>query len=109
MSDWRLVEALNARVTRHLRSCRSSCRPRASLGTAAAVVCLTLGAYEPVAAQGLDLSRATIEDLNRAFDAGTLTSRRLIQTYLARIEAYDRRGPELNAILWLNDRALETA
>jgi len=62
-----------------------------------------------VSAQTLTLSSATIEDLNAAFDAGTLTSERLIELYLARIEAYDQQGPALNAVLWLNDDALATA
>ncbi|MBI4521754.1 MAG: glutamyl-tRNA amidotransferase, partial [Gemmatimonadetes bacterium] len=63
----------------------------------------------PASAQTLELSSATIADLNRAFDAGTLTSERLVQLYLARIEAYDKVGPALNAIIQLNPKALETA
>jgi len=55
------------------------------------------------------LSDATIADLNLAFDAGTLTAEDLVGTYLARIEAYDQRGPALNAVLWLNEHALERA
>jgi amidase len=52
---------------------------------------------------------ATIEDLNAAFDSGELTSERLIEMSLARIEAYDQAGPELHAMLWLNENALERA
>ncbi len=52
---------------------------------------------------------ATIEDLNAAFDSGQLTSERLIEMSLARIEAYDRAGPELHAVLWLNENALDRA
>ena len=52
---------------------------------------------------------ATIEDLNAAFDAGELTSERLIEMSLARIEAYDQAGPELHAMLWLNENALARA
>ena len=60
-------------------------------------------------AQSLPLSEATIADINAAFDAGSLTAERLVELYLARIEAYDDQGPKLNAILTLNRRALETA
>ena len=60
-------------------------------------------------AQSLSLSEATIADINAAFDAGSLTSERLVELYLARIEAYDDQGPELNAVLTLNPRALERA
>ena len=63
----------------------------------------------PASAQTLGLSDATIADINAAFDAGTLTSEALVERYLARIEAYDQAGPQLNAVLWLNDKALATA
>jgi len=56
-----------------------------------------------------DLSTATIADINAAFDKGTLTSEKLLQLYLARIEAYDQKGPALNTIITLNAKALETA
>ena len=52
---------------------------------------------------------ATIEDLNAAFDSGALTSERLIEMSLARIEAYDQAGPELHAVLWVNENALQRA
>ncbi len=41
--------------------------------------------------------------------AGQVTSRQLVDAYLARIEAYDEQGPALNAIAALNPRARETA
>ncbi len=76
-----------------------------------ALVGLLVAALVPAtaAAQSLPLSQATIADINAAFDAGSLTSERLVELYLARIEAYDDRGPALNAVLALNPRALETA
>lgn len=55
------------------------------------------------------LERATLEEINAAFEAGTLTSERLLQLYLNRIQAYDEQGPRINAILNINPRALETA
>jgi amidase len=73
------------------------------------VLASALPPFQSAAAQTLTLSSATIEDLNAAFDAGTLTSERLIELYLARIEAYDQRGPALNAVLHLNVGALATA
>src|SRR5262249_33514365 len=51
----------------------------------------------------------TIADINRAFDRGALTAERLVQLCLARIEAYDRKGPSLHAVIVLNPKALETA
>jgi amidase len=59
--------------------------------------------------QALGLTEATIADINRAFDEGTLTSETLVERYLARIEAYDKSGPNLHAVIYLNPQALETA
>lgn len=55
------------------------------------------------------LEEATIADINRAFDAGALTSKQLVQLYLNRISAYEDRGTFLNAITTINPKALETA
>jgi len=52
-------------------------------------------------AGSVDLGSATILELQAALDAGTLTSERLMQHYLARIEAYDKKGPNLNSIIVL--------
>ena len=60
-------------------------------------------------AKTIELDAATIADINAAFDAGTLTAEKLVQLCLARIEAYDRQGPSLHAVITLNPKALETA
>jgi len=52
---------------------------------------------------------ATIADILAAFKAKELTCRQLVQMYLDRIEAYDRKGPALNAIVMVNPNALATA
>ncbi|MDA0653130.1 MAG: amidase family protein, partial [Proteobacteria bacterium] len=51
----------------------------------------------------------TIADIHAAFAAGTLTARQLVQMYLDRIEAYDKQGPAINAIISLNPNALAEA
>jgi amidase len=56
-----------------------------------------------------DLSTATIADINAAIDAGALSSEKLVQLYLARIEAYDKRGPKVNSVITLNPRAVDDA
>lgn len=62
------------------------------------------------AAEGeLDLTSATLREINQAIDAGALDSETLVESSLARITAYDRQGPGLNAVLTVNPRALETA
>lgn len=55
------------------------------------------------------LEDATIADLNAAFKKGTLTSEKLTQLYLARIDAYDQKGPNINSVIMLNPHALEQA
>ena len=56
----------------------------------------------------LDISTATILDLQNAYDAG-VESEQIVEIYLKRIEAFDKKGPELNAILTINPNALATA
>src|SRR5262249_4063061 len=65
--------------------------------------------HSALAAKAIDLDTATISDINAAFAAGTLTSEKLVQLCLARIQAYDRQGPSLHAVMALNQKALETA
>lgn len=67
------------------------------------------GSTAPLSADTFDLDSATIADLNRAFDQGTLTAEQLVRLCLARIAAYDRQGPRLHAVITLNARAIETA
>src|SRR5690348_17002798 len=52
---------------------------------------------------------ATIPQLQAALSAGIITSRDLVAMYLARIEAYDQKGPMLNAISATNAKALPEA
>jgi len=62
-----------------------------------------------VHAANLDLSTATIADIEAAMDKGALTSEKLVQLYLKRIEAYDQKGPKLNTVITLNKNALAEA
>jgi Asp-tRNA(Asn)/Glu-tRNA(Gln) amidotransferase A subunit family amidase len=52
---------------------------------------------------------ASIADIHQAMQAGTLTCHNLVQQYLDRLEAYDKQGPAVNAILYVNPRALQQA
>jgi Asp-tRNA(Asn)/Glu-tRNA(Gln) amidotransferase A subunit family amidase len=55
------------------------------------------------------LEEATIAGVHAACRAGSLSTVELVRACLARIEAYDRRGPALRALLTVNPRALEEA
>src|SRR5207302_4593548 len=55
------------------------------------------------------LLEATIEDIHSAYRSGRLTSHQLVQLYLNRIDAYDKKGPGLNAVITISPKALEEA
>jgi amidase len=57
----------------------------------------------------LNLSSATIADLQAAMSSGALTSEKLVELYLARIDAYDAKGPKLNTVITLKERATALA
>ena len=60
-------------------------------------------------AASFDLSTATIADINAAMDANALSSEKLVGLYLKRIDAYDKKGPKVNAVITLNKNALAEA
>ena len=62
-----------------------------------------------VHAAELDLATATIADLETAMNRGKLTSAKLVSLYMKRIEAYDKKGPNINAVILLNPNALAEA
>ena len=76
-------------------------------GLAALVV--SLAGTQPPAPPAFDLEEATIAGLQQKMQAGQETSRSLVGKYLARIEAVDRNGPTLRAVLELNPEAVAIA
>lgn len=79
------------------------------LFTAVLTAALTAGGAWAQSGTQVDLANATIADLNVAFKNGTLTAERLTELYLARIAAYDKQGPTINAVIALNPNALSEA
>jgi Asp-tRNA(Asn)/Glu-tRNA(Gln) amidotransferase A subunit family amidase len=55
--------------------------------------------------QAFEVYEASITDLQNAMTAGRTTSVALVDAYLARIAAYDHKGPALNALIRLNPNA----
>ncbi len=72
-----------------------------------AVLAAALIASAPVDA--LQIEEASIADIQAAYRSGELSTRQVVEMYLARIEAYDKQGPYLNSIINLNPKALEEA
>ncbi|MGA2332826.1 MAG: amidase family protein [Syntrophales bacterium] len=61
------------------------------------------------AASKFQLEEATISDVHKAFKSGQLTAKGLVEMYLKRIDAYDQKGPKLNAVITINPKALDQA
>jgi len=68
-----------------------------------------LAAVGAQAQTAYDIMEKTIPELQAAMESGTVTARQLVEIYLARIAAYDKRGPALNAMVALNPQALAVA
>jgi len=75
------------------------------------IVALRLGVTAPAAGEegAMCVENATIGDLQQALGEGRTTAGALVRAYLARIEAYDRAGPGLNAVREVNPEALAIA
>jgi amidase len=56
-----------------------------------------------------EVTEVSIPQLQAALESGQVSSRELVELYLARIAAYDQNGPRLNAIRHLNEQALQVA
>jgi len=79
------------------------------LAAASFVHCAPATTPEEVAPAGFEVVEASIAEIHEAMREGRLTARQLVEAYLARIEAYDKRGPALNALIEINPRALARA
>jgi Asp-tRNA(Asn)/Glu-tRNA(Gln) amidotransferase A subunit family amidase len=85
---------------------------RLALGLALVSVVALASAEEPAPSpsrRAFDVVETTIADIHAAMRAKELTCRELVDSYLARIEAYDKRGPVLNALVVVNPAARDLA
>ena len=60
-------------------------------------------------ASSFEVREATIADIHAALRAHRITCVALVRKYLDRIDAYDKKGPAINAIVTVNARALDEA
>lgn len=84
---------------------------RSALSIALAALLLA-GGGSPLARQptgSFDVTEKSIDELQAAMTQGRVTSAGLVELYLQRIRAYDRAGPRLNAVLYLNPDAVRDA
>jgi Asp-tRNA(Asn)/Glu-tRNA(Gln) amidotransferase A subunit family amidase len=75
---------------------------------AAIVAAMTLS-VSPAQARPFVLEEATVDSIHAAYRDGSLTATELVKRYLARIDAYDQKGPALHAFITVNPAALEEA
>jgi len=73
-----------------------------------ATVSTTLPGQTP-AAEPFRVEETSIADVHAAMRTGRLTCHALVEQYLRRIDAYDKNGPALNAIVVVNPAALRVA
>jgi len=62
-----------------------------------------------VSIESFHIEEATIEGIHSAMREGMITTRQLVGTYMAGIEAYDKKGPAINSVISINPNALEEA
>src|SRR5713226_3337012 len=73
------------------------------------VVIGAMAAGRAEAETGLPVENASLADVAQALAGGKITASALARAYLARIEAYDRAGPGLNAVREVNPDVLAIA
>jgi amidase len=66
--------------------------------------------FAPLAdAATLNITSASISDVQAAYATGKLTSAKLTAAYIARINAYNAKGPAINAVIMMNPKAMAEA
>jgi len=81
------------------------CKMKSGGGLLVCFFALAVGGY----AQSFEVAEVSIADEQKAMTEGRVSSKDLVEAYLKRIEAFDHRGPKLNAIITLNPNALREA
>ena len=79
---------------------------RAVLAMVALMAAIAAGeAAAPQTPPPFDVQEASIAQIHAAMKAGRLTCRALVEQYLRRIDAFDKQGPAINAIVLVNPEA----
>jgi amidase len=102
--DYGAGRALTAQRDRRDRAARALLRLRLIAALAIMAAPAPAAAAEPICVEN-----ATIGELQQTLAAGRTTAAALVAAYLARIEAYDRAGPVLNAVREINPDAAAIA
>ena len=84
---------------------------RMQLALGGLAIVLILLPPQPLQSQDkpFEVLEATISDIHDAYKSRKLTARQLVQMYLARIDAYDQKGPTINSVININPKAMQEA
>src|ERR1700732_3656329 len=74
-----------------------------------AVGLLSAGLFGAQTAAPFEVEEATIAQVHDAMREGRLTCRQLVDAYIRRMNAYDKNGPAINAIVTMNPDATKEA
>jgi amidase len=77
--------------------------------TAISAASVTAAPAQGSAGAPFQIMETSIDDIHAALKSGRLTVRQLVQSYLDRINAYDKQGPTINSIITISPTALEEA
>ncbi|MDE2879321.1 amidase family protein [Candidatus Palauibacter soopunensis] len=103
------MEAANVPVVRPLIVRRLVAWGLVFAGGGSSAARLSAQAADAAGSAPFEVTEASIPELQAALESGRVTSVDLVDAYLARIAAYDRAGPALNAIIRLHPTAREQA
>ena len=67
-----------------------------------AFLMVSVSAFQPSQPRPFDVIEATIDDVQAALRSKRINCRDLVNGYIARIGAYDKTGPSLNAVQTIN-------
>jgi amidase len=82
---------------------------RRDLIKSAALATVSASAAASIATRSIDLEEITIEDIGKGFQSGRFSAKTLVEACLARVDAIDRQGPAINAVIEINPDALRIA
>ncbi len=75
----------------------------------AAVASIAIHGAQTGQQAGFEVVEATIADIHAAMKSGRITCRSLVRHYLQRIDAFDKNGPAINAVVVANPDVLKEA
>lgn len=64
---------------------------------------------DAVITEEVNIVELSIQELQHLLEKGIMTSEKLVKTYLERISMYDKEGPAINSLIYINEEAIITA